>query len=344
MEKQNNKNPKELYIYRIKSIAPDERFFEVPDAKGYAMSSYGRLYKNVKDDSWHKVKLVYDTKLHGDAYQIKYDYDSKAKNVLLTSLLKEVFFQDEDFFTLYNPDFNPVDTRRWNIDKLIPMSKTTYIQTLLSKMCGVALDIKTDGYFKYKGITRARLNSEYQNMRTRATNKKFKEIHKEYWNTIMCYEWLTNPVEAKQYMLDRWYYYPGEMCMDKDIMTFGLGDMYAPEFAVPLPVRYNNMFCRGSSKLGYCIKEEQRDNKLVYIVPATMSKSKNDIICTTYLEALKIGRIKKEEYIRRIVLEERKAGFIPEYILNQMDRWADKCECGELIVWEPSPKELKKRT
>lgn len=28
MEKQNNKNPKELYIYRIKSIAPDERFLK----------------------------------------------------------------------------------------------------------------------------------------------------------------------------------------------------------------------------------------------------------------------------------------------------------------------------
>jgi len=60
-----------------------------------------------------------------------------------------------------------------------------------------------------------------------------------------------------------------------------------------------------------------------------------------YTDALVAGRKRKADYIRRIVEVESKAGFIPEYILCAMRRWADRCELGLVKIWEPTEEILR---
>lgn len=49
----------EVVLPRIKLIAKDERFYLVPNAEGYALSNYARLYKQAAEKSWHKVPMTY---------------------------------------------------------------------------------------------------------------------------------------------------------------------------------------------------------------------------------------------------------------------------------------------
>lgn len=39
--------------------------------------------------------------------------------------------------------------------------------------------------------------------------------------------------------------------------------------------------------------------------------------------------------------KERKDGFIPEYILETMEKWATLCEAGKISIWEPSDETKK---
>lgn len=183
---------------------------------------------------------------------------------------------------------------------------------------------------------RSKLQSLYNGMKTRACNDNYKKKFPAYQNVIMCDEWKKNPTLAKEYILSRWYYYPEALVMDKDLMTLGLGNCYAPEFAIPLPYKYNNIFCKSSSKLGYGISQKKRKNGEIYFeVPGSTFGETKSLYLKTYKEALESARKKKALYIRGIIETEKFKGYMPLYLLAKMEVWAKKCEAGELLAWEP---------
>ncbi len=63
--------------------------------------------------------------------------------------------------------------------------------------------------------------------------------------------------------------------------------------------------------------------------------------CDTYIEALRAGRNRKANYIRKVVADEREKGYMPEYILEAMEKWANRCELGLVKMWEPSEEILE---
>lgn len=336
------KNLKEAFVYRIPLIAEDERFYFIPGASAYAFSTYARLYKKESEKKWVRQEMMYR---NTDSYKVLYDYVDEEKIVSVETLIKQVFFPDKNIFKIYNPSSNPKDPKKWDIKNLYTLSKSEYIYVLQCKMNCKKPNL--EGLqpiltMLYGLPMRSKINSMYDGMKTRACNWKYKKIHPLYYNTVMDDDWKKNPIHAKEYIISRLYYYPEKLVMDKDIMTYGLGDYYAPECAVPLPYKYNNVFCKGTSKLGYCIKKEIKDDgKECFVIPGSMLKGTKDIVCQTYKEALEIARKKKAEYVRAMAQEEREKGFMPEYIILQMDKWADKCEKGELIAWEPDAKTLE---
>ena len=178
-------------------------------------------------------------------------------------------------------------------------------------------------------------------MRIRATNKKFKGRHTQYEHTEIDKEWFDNPAFFKQYWLDNQYEYPGSLSVDKDILGYGETNCYAPGLVVGIPTYINDIFTKGTSKLGYCItRKKDKNGKTYYIIPGSAYSRKDDsskiIRSETYRDALIAGRKKKAQYIRDVISDERRKGFIPERILNVMKRWADLCEIGKITVWEPS--------
>lgn len=336
------KNQKEAYVYKVPLIAEDERFFFVPGASDYALSTYGRLYKKVSDGKWERQKIFYS---NADSYKILYDFATEEKTETIESLVKQVFFTGKEIFKIYNPDYNPEDEKRWDIKKLYALSRQEYMYVLQCKMKHKKpeLEEKPIITYLYTLPIRSKLQSLYSGMKTRACNVKYKKRFPRYQNVIMCDDWKKNPTHAKEYILSRWYYYPEQLVMDKDLMTLGMGNCYAPDFTVPLPYKYNNIFCESNSELGYGIQQKTRINgNVYYIVPGSMFKDTKSIICDTYEDALKAARQRKATYIRSIIEEEKHLGYMPLYILEKMEVWAAKCEAGELLAWEPRINVLEK--
>lgn len=335
---------KEAYVYMFPLVAADERFFYVPGADNYALSTYGRLFKRLEENKWKKIKLEYHVELKSEAYSICFNKGTEEL-MSIESLIQKVFFSDiQDIYRLYNPNRNK-DKLRWDVRNIYALNKEEYIYLLQCKMSG-----KTPDFSKKKNMlswiynipVRKMLNDYYNNMRRRACNTGYKKRHPEYAYTTMNFDWILHPTHCKEYILERFYPYPGKLVMDKDLMTFGLGDRYAPEWVVPLPIKYNNIFVRNTSKLGYCIKKKKQKNKIVYIVPGTLTGCTKDTTCDSYEEALTAARKQKANYVRKIAQEEREKGYMPEYIIMQMEKWADKCESNDWMVWEPDGKTLEK--
>lgn len=327
---------KEAYVHRVPAIAADERFFYVPGASDYALSTYGRLYKKISADKWERQKMIY---CNEDCYKIRYDFATEEKIESVECLMKHVFFTGKEIFKLYNLDFKPEDEKRWNINNLYALSKSEYMYVLQCKMNHKVpmLDEKPIVSYLYTLPIRSKLLSLYSGMKTRACNESYKKKFPAYQNVIMCDEWKKNPTLAKEYILSRWYYYPEDLVMDKDIMTLGMGLCYAPNFTVPIPYKYNNIFQRSTAKLGYGISQKTRKNGTSYfVVPGSTFGETKSIYTNTYKEAIEIARQKKAAYIRGIIQEEKRQGYMPLYILEKMEVWAAKCEVGELFAWEPA--------
>lgn len=333
----------QAYVNNIPLVADDERFFYVPGASDYALSTYARLYKKLSEGKWKRQEMIYN---RGDSYKIIYDYEDGEKLTSVESLIRQVFFPACKAFKVYNYNFNPSDELRWDIKQLSAVSYEDYLYLIQCKANNKNPHLeKKNPLIKFiqSYPSRKRITSMANGMRTRACNKKFKARFPEYQNTIIYHEWIENINRAKEYIASCWYYYPGKLVMDKDLMTFGLGNCYAPEFAVPLPYKYNNIFCKTKSELGFGIKEKYRSNgRKYYLLPGSTVGETKDISCNSYKEALEIGRKRKAAYVRKYIKEEQENGYLPEYILQQMERWAKKCEAGELIVWEPRPEVLER--
>lgn len=339
----NAKNLRETILPRIELIADDERFYLLPDDNNHAISSYGRLYRHVGDKSWHKVPVK---------YQNEECYEVNGKLIPVHKLLARVFFHEGVY--LYCNDYSPWNPRRWDITKLFTLTnREDLIETLQAKMEHREPQLDK-AKKKHSFIGRAEYGKPmnkvmrrlFYNMRSRATNKKLKERDANYGNTTISADWIDDPEKFYSYILERQYYYPGKLSLDKDLLGFGEANTYSPEYVVHLPVYINNVFTTNSSKYGYCIqKKENLDGSVRYIIPQsayTMHEEKQqDLTFDRYTDALIAGRKRKADYIRKIVSSERQAGYIPAYILDTMDRWANRCELGLVKNWEPSEETLK---
>ncbi len=345
----NKAHLKEVYLKSVKKIATDEHFYSIQNAPNYVLSTYGRLFKLLENGHHKIIKSQY---LHGDeAYRIQFSNAVTEKTILICNLMAKVFFPEEKVFRLYNPHFADYN-KRWKVEDLkIVRTRDEYIKILCAKMAGENIQLEGNSFAgrwnlpKNETVQNA-LKVLYRNMKTRATNTKYKERNPQYKNSTMSQEWLENPSAFKAYWLEKVYYYPGKLTLDKDIMGFGNTNHYAAGLVIPVPVYINNIFIRGTSKLGYSISEETRkDGTKYYKVPMNTSVFENDekknIICSTYNEALQAARKKKANYIRKIVAKERDMGYIPNYILSVMEQWAELCEAGQIKIWEPKHQSVK---
>lgn len=339
----NAKKLKEVILPRIELIADDERFYLIPDDDDHALSSYGRLYKHIGDKSWHKVPVEYES---GECYRVN------GKLIPVRKLLARVFFREGTY--LYSNDYSPWNPQRWNITKLFTLTnREDLIETLQAKMEHREPQLDK-AKKKHSFIGRAEfgkpinkvMRRTYYNMRSRATNTKFKERNANYRNTTISTDWLGDPEKFYDYILNRQYYYPGKMSLDKDLLGYGEANKYSPEYVIFLPTYINNVFTSNSSKYGYCIqKRDNLDGSVRYVVPQTAyamrDEKQKDLVFDRYADALIAGRKRKADYIRRIVASERNAGYIPNYILDAMDKWANRCELGIVKIWEPAESVLK---
>ena len=337
------KKLKETILPRIELIANDERFYLLPNDDNYALSSYGRLYRHVGDKSWHKVPVEYKNE---ECYEVN------GELIPVHKLLAKVFFGEGTH--LYCNEYDPWNPRRWDITRLFALtSREDLIETLQGKIEHREPNLDKSKR-KHSFIGRAEygkpmnkvIRRMYYNMRSRATNEKLKKRDANYKDTTISADWIDDPEKFYEYILQRQYYYPGKMSIDKDLLGFGEANTYSPEYVVPLPTYINNVFTANSSKYGYCIKKrENRDGSIRYIIPQTVytmrGEKQQDLVFDRYADALIAGRRRKADYIRKIVASERKAGYIPHYILSAMEKWANRCELGLVETWEPSKETLK---
>ena len=337
------KRLKETILPRIELIADDERFYLLPDAESYAISSYGRLYKQVGAKSWHKVPTCYE---NGECYEVN------GKLIPVHKLLARVFFDESTY--LYCNDYDPLNPRRWDITHLFTLtSKEDLIETLQGKMEHREPKIDAEkkkhiivGCVKYDKPINKALRSRYYGMRSRATNQKVKSRYPNYRDATIADEWIRDPQKFYDHILSCQYSYPGKLCVDKDLLAFGESKRYTPENVTLLPMYLNNIFTSDTSRLGFCIQAKVRDDGSVrYVVPQTAyairDEKLHDLSFDRYVDALVAGRKRKAEFLRKIVKAEQEAGYIPSYILDAILKWADKCELGYIKIWEPSEEILK---
>lgn len=342
---------REMYLQNIKLIAKDERFYQVPFANKYVISTYGRLFEKTADYFYKPVKVKYKNKK--EYYEILLNDQEEISKISVSKLLGDVFFDGIQIFRLY-PRISAYK-RRWRIEDLIIVeSREQWNEILLAKMERRKPNI-SENLTKHRFVGRwipdskksvpKALNIMYTSMRTRAMNPNFKALKKQYANTTLSDEWKESPAAFKQYWLDHQYYYPGKISVDKDIMGFGNTNHYAKNLVIEIPIYINDIFTRGTSRLGYCITPQTKKNgDIYYKIPSSayyFEKREDNIFCNSYIEALKAGRKKKADYIRKIVKKEKESGFIPQHILNTMSTWADLCENGQIKMWEPSEDVLK---
>ena len=347
------KKLKELHVGGVPLVADDERFYSIKSARNYACSNYGRLYRKTFRDTYNKVPMLY---VNGnEAYSILFDDAKSEKIISVRKLLAMVFYPSEKGIYLYCRNWNPFDKKRWNVENLSVLTgKDEIVEAILSK-----LEHRTPSYKDFNGDNgfinqpqpKERINKvlhdKYWNMRSRATNLKVKQRQPQYKDTTIDEEWLNNPESFRKWYMEHLYYYPGNLSVDKDILSFGTTNKYCPKYVAIVPTYINNIFTGDSrSKLCYSIQEKERaDGTKYFLLPATAYRFKGEtlkqVVCDTYVEALQAGRNRKASYIRKVVAYERENGYMPEYILKTMEKWANRCELGLVKLWEPNEETLK---
>lgn len=351
------KKLREIYPYSIPLVEGDERFYEIPFAKKYMISTYSRVYKRYDEKHYVKIPMKIDWYNAREYYEIVFDETTEPQEISVGKLVVQVFFPEIKKGFAYRYYQNPFSMKEWRVESLhIIQSKGQLVEAFQSK-----IEQRQPHYDKelqnHKFINRwipsnnmkvcYALNRMCGNMRTRATNTKFKKCSPQYKDTTISTEWLADPTLFKQYFLDHQYYYPGRTEIDKDILGLGQSNEYTPNMIIEIPRYINQIFTRNSSKYGYCIQKQQLKNgRIRYKIPETaycLNKKfeGGNIYCDNYADALIAGRKRKANYIREVINKERNDGFMPEYILEAMEKWANLCELGLVKMWEPDDKILK---
>lgn len=344
---------------KISKLCKTERFYEVPNADGFAFSNYGRLLFASKDTNgkFHQriQKRVYTR--DGESYKIKWNGSDETSTVKILKLMQIVFFPEYKSAFLVNPSFSYNDTFRWNLANIaVLQGKDEIVEYIQSKIehRDMALPAEKLHHIITKQMCENKdlynqIAATLYNVRSRATNPNVKERFPQYRGTTICDEWMSNLDSFIEWYLDNYYYYPDALALDKDILGFGETNIYSPEYAAFVPVSINNVFTADNSRsgLGYCIQEKiEKDGGKSYILPATAFRMKGEkgetITYHNYIDALQAGRVRKANYIRNLVAQERAAGYMPEKILTAMEKWANRCELGLVKMWEPSDDTLKR--
>ena len=341
----------------------DERFFLIPDAKDYYLSTYGRLIKKAENGSLSLIGLAKDQVR--EAYYLEFKDNEGMKAISLSKLIKSVFFNYlSDVYTL-KPLYTHFNSElRWDIKKLIAINnhniisgsdvpstkyfgaRTEGAELIISKMEGRPPHLHPYAYSKSQEFLGNRelsefIESRYENMCRRTRYSSVKRARPQYTNVSMCEEWKNNKQSAIKYLTGIYYDYPsirnkkGQLIpleVDKDL--FSLNDdnlIYSPETTCFLPRYINAIFRRGEFK----IKQEDK-GFLVRNNYDLLTDYKKKYAFQEFTEALYFARKLRSQYIRRVVDKERQNGYMPEYILAQMLLWADECEKGNVKIWEPS--------
>ena len=332
------KKIKEIYCKVRRTIAKDERFYAVPGAKDYVVSTYCRVFQ-LKHGHWYK-----NIKPLGYDYYIKYDNEVCKKRISINVLSARVFFPHiRGGYMETSHQFN--GWQAWKIENMHLCVGGDMIAEAIRAKIEHREPTYSDEYKHHQFINRFEtesinkyLNAVYRNMKTRSTNKGWKTRFPIYSKTTICNNWKDNPDVFKQWVLDNQYFYPDKLELDKDILGFGKTNEYNEHNCCFVPRYINDIFTCSKSRLCYNISSTTlKSGNMVYIIPKhAFGGSESKLKFDNYSDALKAGRKRKANYIRDVVKKERKRGFIPDYILDAMLKWATLCECGLIKQLEPT--------
>ena len=336
----------ELFCMVRKPCAKDERFYAIPNAKEYALSTYCRLLHR-KHDSWYEVVVPI-----GEYYLLQFDDKQGERKINIGTLAAKVFFPKIENGYLY-PFKSGYGWRKWKVEKLhLIVGREMMVEALSAKMSkrspNYGREYKSHIFInrweptRYKHNFNKYLHRYFWNMKVRSTNKGYKKRFSAYEETAVCEEWSNNAAIFKQWFLDNQYHYKGQIQVDKDILGFGKTNKYAPDLCCLVPRHINSIFEKSSSQLGYSMtKIPLKNGESVYEIRRNaFGGIEHNIRCASYMDALKTGRRLKANNIRNVVAKEREKGNIPSKILDCMLRWADLAEMGLIEIWEPSQETL----
>ena len=348
-------HPQYVPIIRPPAGVINEYFYAVPGASDYVISDYGRLYKKTENNSYHKVKMT--TQNGEDAYPIQFDAEDDTKIVPVRKIMAMTFFPDEKGIYLKNPVFglyaDPV--KRWSLYNLHVLKGkndiTEYIMSKIERREPNYDDSQKHIEFKNRPELdmpfRKYINRMWSNMRSRASNPGTKKRFPQYADTTIDPELMESSKLLGQWCLDTYYDYPEKLEVDKDILGLGETNRYQIGLIALVPNHLNKIFIRGKSELGYGISEKvnAKGKKFYKIMGASFEYDgykPEDKCCDTYIEALQTARKMKADYLRRIAVKERADGYLPNFIVNAIEKWANRCELGMIKMWEPSKETLRK--
>ncbi len=323
----------EVYLRgSVPLMAKDERFYLIPGADEFAISTYGRVY-NLSTN--RKVKISYIPHI-GEVCEIKWN-NGESSNVSVESLIVRVFFQDKNCKHIGQPHFSDI-RKRWKIEDLhILTSQKQYVEYLLAKINHrrpqYAKSKQHHSFINRMDITRSQAAKMYQGAKGRAMSDSVKRSKPHYTETTMDDKLVKNPNEFYRWLLANQYYHPLGLELDKDIMSFGKSNKYEIGQMSLVPRYINDFFHETCSKLGYGIKLIEKKGRQLFVLRDINGKQ---IEYLTYDEALKIGRTIKAAKIKSIVDKERKDGYMPSYLLKKLKQWEALCKKGKIKIWEPS--------
>lgn len=337
----NAKKLNEVYIRHIELIAQDERFYTIPIAQEYAISSYGRVYHI---PTHRKARRGYD-EYSEQGYWIVPNNETQEKVISTQKLMILTFFDGKGRY-LRRRDNAHLTKHYWNVRYLhLLKDKKDLIEWMMS-----IFEHRQPKYSKLQqrhrfshqmdNAARADVDRLYWNARQRATNDHVKEIKPRYKDTTMERELIEDKRLFEKWFLKNQYPYPEKLELDKDLLGFGEKNCYHRKYMCLLPRYINDFFCPNNSILGYGIKKKEKDGAIYYTVPSPAGEARTK--CEIYADALKLGRKYKADRIRDMVEKERKLRYMPNKLLKTMLQWADLCEQGKITIWEPTA-ETKER-
>lgn len=241
---------KETYLSYVPRIAEDERFYLIPGADGYTLSTYGRVH-NVHTNS--AVKSTYLPHV-GEAYPIQWA-NGKTEIISIEKLISMVFFGGKPYIHFGQPNFSD-DVNRWKVEDLhLLQSKHQFAEYISAKIKHrkprYAENRQHHEYVgRMQNLTKDAAHIMYSNAKARATSEKVKMSKPHYKNTTMSQELIDNPDEFYRWFLENQYYHPLGLELDKDILTFGETDIYAKDTMALVPHYINDFFRTVHSELG----------------------------------------------------------------------------------------------
>lgn len=345
---------KEVYGKWIKVVDNDERFYQVQGASEYILSTYCRLFRKTATGSYKLVPLKLG-KIWRE-YEIKFDDEAAPRRMSINRLAGLVFFPDVQNAIL-EPFHDDWKWSSWRIDRLhlyVGSKEERQKQRVESILAKIEKrepeydDKLKRHYFEGQYLISAemklakKINSDYGNMKSRSLNQAVKKLYPRYQKTKICDEWRDNPDTFKEWWIANRYDYPEELQIDKDILSFGQANTYAPKYCCFVPRRINDVFTSSCSILKYSItKRKKKDGTVVYVIPPNAFNYGETFSAPNYFEALNEGRRRKAKLIERIVEEERSKGLMPTHILDAMTRWANLVKMGKIEMLEPTEEDLR---